>query len=159
MVDLNNDDIENANSVSTDKINFGEFSATLEKTTDQSISSGTDTTVDWDSQDVDTDVYSYDSGADTLDVLKEGDYRVEVHSRIDTGSDQDLMQVKVFLNGTDVRFGEVRASGTEGSPKLSILLKGLAANDTLRFDVRDNNSNANVFGDSRVTYAAVSKEA
>jgi len=145
--------------VSTDQADINDYSATLEKTTDQSITSGTDVTVDWDNQTLDTNIYTFNTGLDTLDVLEDGDYRVNAHARLTGGSDQDLMQIKVFVNGNLKKIWEVKSSGTQGSPSGSSLLKGLSANDKIRIDVRDNNSGATLDGIASLAYADVTKEA
>jgi hypothetical protein len=163
-VNMDGNDISNAGSIdaqslNTDLANINDYSATLEKTTDQSISSGADVTVDWDNQTLDTNIYTFNIASDTLDVLEDGDYRVNAHARLIGGSDQDLMQIKVFVNGNLKKIWEVKSSGTQGSPSGSAILKGLSANDTIRIDVRDNNSNATLDGIASLGYVDVTKEA
>jgi len=157
LVDIESEDI-NAISVNTDVANINNFSTVLEKSTDQSISADTDTTVEWDNQDVDTNIFSYDASTNELTVLESGDYRVDIGYVITGVTDRDNGEAIVFVNGSSRRRLTEAASGSIHRHNGSILVKGVSANDVLRIDFRTD-SNGNIFGATGQTWAMVSKEA
>lgn len=126
--------------VATEKARINDLSALLEKTTTQSFNANTDTTVDWDNQTVDTELYTYDTANDTIDVLEPGDYTVSTQITLSSVSDQDICAVKVYVNGSFIRRTEINASGAAGRIPGTVPLKDLSANDTIRIDIRSQTS-------------------
>jgi hypothetical protein len=155
--DINNAGTVDSDSVKTEQAAINQFAVDLEKTSDQSISANTDTTIDWDSQDVDTGLYTYNATQDTIDVSEGGDYRVTGSLRVDGVSDQDLFQIRLFINGNREKTPDYRSSGTVVSGSFSALLKDLSAGDTIRIDIRVGSGGTLVGNNS--TYASISKEA
>lgn len=140
-------------SVSTDQRTVADLTAVLEKTSDQSLSASTQTTIDWDSQDLDTDIYSYDTSTDELTVSVAGDYAVMGSVLLSSVADQDRNTFYINLNGSLVsRFGTY-ASGSNAYVMVAATLKDLSASDTLQFDIRSDSSGtlSSGFGRSRIS--------
>lgn len=129
--------------VTTEQVTINGLTAVLQRTTtNQSISQDTDTTVDWNTQDVDTGIYSYNTSNDELDVLVAGDYRIDVIIPWNAFSDQDALGVKILLNSTVVQQNFIRASGNGATQSVAIahIFKDLPVNGTIRVDVRTNST-------------------
>jgi len=146
-------------SVTTGQANINHLSALLELTDQQSISQNTDATINWDSQDLDSNIFSYDSGASSIDVLVDGDYRVDIYYAVTDISSGDLFALKTALNGSITRTVFPTASGTDDYFAVSYLFKDLSANDSLRFDVRTDSSNGGaIIGSKKITKAGITRE-
>lgn len=157
-LDLQSDgEIRNAEKITTDQATINDLSAVLKKTSLQSISASTDTTVDWDSQDVDSNQYTYASAADTIDVLAAGDYHVDFAVEWRNVSDQDAVFLKIYVNGSEKRRIGQNLSGTgEQVQYAGTTLKDLTVNDTLRFDVRSSAAQ-DLSGDGISNYATITR--
>lgn len=144
--------------VSTDDLTVNNASAVLEKTTNQSIAQSTDETIDWDSQDVDTNLYTYDGASDDIDVLQAGDYSIVGALQLTGVASGDKNQPKVTLNGSAVRRPNFFAAASVVSSPIVATLKDLSVNDTISFDAfTDSSSGATVSGDAKATYVTISK--
>jgi hypothetical protein len=153
--DGNGDIVVKPDLVNTEQARITELSAVLEKTTNQSISADTDTTVDWDSQDVDTNLYTYNSTSDEIDVLEPGDYAVDYFTGW-SASSGDRLFIKAFVNGTEEKRRGYEATGTDDDFGFGFTFKDLASNDTIRFDVRTTASNDLAGSDLR-TFASITR--
>ena len=151
-------------SVNTERLNITDYSAVLEKTTSQSLSNGTDTTVDWDDQSIDTDIYSYDATTDTITLLASGDYRVTagISFTDPTTSPDDPLELKIKVNGSAERSQPhiVSVDNQRAVWSLSVLLKNLSENDTIRIDAISFSTNgSDIEGNPNFSYCDISKEA
>lgn len=138
-VDTNTDtgtELNRDPSVSADELTVNDITAKLIRTSNQSISASTDTTISWDTRAIDTNLYSYDTNNDTIDVLTEGDYHVSGAVVFDGVSDQDNLIVKLSANGSEIYRFQQPAPTTFGVVPISVTLKNRPANDTLKFDAR-----------------------
>jgi hypothetical protein len=148
--------------VDTEFLHINDYSAELTKTNDQSINADNNTTLDWGSQDLDTDLYSYDTSTDGLTVLESGDYLIQ--SAVLTTGTTDGTEVGIFVNvngNTNIRVREVVPGGTSSQQSLQIggALKGLSANDTITIAVRFRGDSGTIVGSSFFDYATVVKGA
>lgn len=160
-VNMSGNDITNAGAISAtslgaDETDITNLSIELEKTTDQSITSGQNERIDWDSQDVDSDLYSYDESSDTVTLLSGGDFSIDGQLRINGLSAGDIMFFRLRLNGSDYRDIKRPATGGEEYIQLPIIAKDLSSQDELTVDVQTQ-SDATLFGNTRSTFLTISK--
>lgn len=152
----NTTDFDNAANAAVDPI-FGDgFSVTGGSMNGDSITATTDTTPDWDNQDVDTAVFTFNDSSDDIDLLSQGNYKLEWCINVDGLNDQDFIQVKVLVNGAVERGPAINTSGTSGANIEAVTLKHLSAGDTIRLDVRTGSAGT-ITGYSNKTYITISK--
>lgn len=159
--DIDNDKIDtnevNAQSVDAEQQTINEFSLELEKTSEQSISANTETTIDWDSQDLDANLYDYDSSTDEVTVNTAGDFRVDVGAELRSLNDQTRVLLIIKVNGTPRKEFQEFSSGPTAAPEGSRLVRGLASGDKITIDVEVSDA-ADLKGFRNRTTATISKE-
>jgi hypothetical protein len=114
-----------------------QYRVLLEKTTDQTgISAATDTTIDWDNQSVDGELFTYDSTNDEIEFDVAGDYTVSVATAfkdVTAGSDG---RVRLVKNGSIILRDVRKISNGTLLFLTGSVTEEFGPGDTLRFDAR-----------------------
>jgi len=136
---------------------INQHSISLGKNTSQTITASTDTTIDWDFQNVDADLFTYNPD-DTISIEVDGDYQVNITIGYNNVSSGERIFIKTFVNGNRQTNISKTVNGDFDEYSASRLLKGLSQGDTIRIDARSSNG-AEIEGADDSTYASIQKEA
>jgi len=150
-------DTEVSGSLSTDRATINQYSASIQKTSEQSLSANTTTAVDWDSQSLNTDIFSYNTSTDEIAVNVGGDIGVDVSLQYKNISSGDTVFIIVSRSGGDDKEINLPVSGSPYSISLGATLKDVNAGETIGIDARASGS-CSLAGTPRLTYADITRE-
>jgi hypothetical protein len=133
--------------------------ALLQKSTNQSIAQNSNATVEWDTQEFNSDIFSWDGAAYEINVEVPGDYTLSSTLKYANISSGDFVFIRAYINGVlDINLS-FTANNVTGFAQVSKTLRGLSAGDRIRIEARtDSSSGGSVGGDPDATFATVSYE-
>jgi methionine-rich copper-binding protein CopC len=157
--DLTNLASVEAGSLDTDKSRIKEMSGVLEKTSDQSTTSSSFTTVTWDNQNLDS-IYNYDSGNSQIEVLEPGDYTIDIHFKIGDTAVGDVVIVKIVRSeGSDRASHKVVPEAKNDGVQLSVTAKDVSTNETFEIQYFTNSSNGHtVTGNAVESFTTITRD-